>query len=168
MNVVIMGIGKDGLFPMYMPLIGGTPAEQTLKELVEYSRKPENWFHKPEESAEAAKIRSDPRPEGGHHAPHARHFKVQDASGGTELEYHVTFTFTRGQFSPTNSMEDLKECLFRHATIGVGNMERLVGRLEAFTILKFLGFKEPEPYAVVHPDFPAVVFLEPLKEGEEP
>jgi len=167
MNVVIMGIGPGGLTPMYMPVIGGTPAGQTLKELVEFAKKPENWFKDPNDSAEAAKTRSDPRPEAAAHAPHARHIKVKCASG-QDLEYHITFTITKGQLAMAKDENHLRECLFRHATIGTGDMTRLVGKMEAFTILKFLGFKTEEPYAVIHPDFPAVVFLEPLPEGEQP
>lgn len=166
MNVVIMGIGPGGITPMYMPIIGGTPAEQTLKELVEFAKKPENWFQDPNKSAEAAKKKSDPRPEAAAHAEHARHFTCKCASG-QDLEYHLTFTITKGQLAMAKDPEHLKDTLFRHATLGVGDMTRLVGKMEAFTILKFLGFKSEEPYAVIHPDFPAVVFLEPIPEGEE-
>lgn len=150
-----------------MPIIGGTPAEATLKELVEFSQKKENWFQNPDESAEAAKKRTDPRPKGGHHASHARHITVKD-SAGEEHKYSIVFTITQGQLAPKGDLNKIKTVLLRHATLAVGGMSRPIGTLEAFTILRFLGFKTG--FGLMqseHPDFEASVFLEPLSESEE-
>lgn len=149
----------------HLPVIGGTPAEAELKELIAFSEKKENWFNKPEQSAEARKTSTDPRPNGGHHAPHTRHITVHDSVEGEET-YHVSFTITQGQIAPGGDISKAKDALFRHATIGVGDMERLVDPIEAFTVLKFLGFKSV-PVPIRHPDFPALVFLEILTPEEE-
>jgi len=150
----------------HLPVIGGTPAEEVLKELTQFSQKKENWYNDPNKSAEAAKTSTDPRPEGGHHAVHARHITVPDAIGGEET-YHVSFTITQGQMALKSEPDKLKDKLFRHATIGVGDMTRLVDPIEAFTVLKYLGFKDTGALSTIHPDFPAVVFIEPLTDEEE-
>lgn len=148
----------------HLPIIGGTPAEATLSELVAFSEKKENWFNNPEESAEAAKTRTDQRPEGGHHATNTRHITVKDAFGDEET-YHISFTITQGQVAKAD-LTDIRDVLLRHATIGVGDLSRVVDATEAFTILKFLGFKEI-PRMMEHPDFPALVFLDVLTPEEE-
>ena len=169
-NMMLLSIQEGG--SAHLPLIGSTPAETVLKELVEFAKKKENWFSNPAESAEAAKTRTDPRPEGGHHAPMSRHITVKNASDSGEETYHISFTITSGMIAPskpdgTPDIENAKTLLFRHATLGVGNFERLVDPIEAFTVLKFLGFKTLDPRSVVHPDFTALVFLEPLPPEEE-
>ena len=155
-----------------LPLIGGTPAETVLKEPVVYAKKKENWFTNQAESAEAAKTRTDPRSEGAHHAPSTRHIKVSNAASSEEETYHVSFTITAGQIAQSKpdgspDLTKVENRLFRHATIGVGDFERLVDPIEAFTILKFLEFKTTDPRMVVHPDFTALVFLEPMPLEEE-
>ena len=147
----------------YLPVVGKTPAEDVLKGLVEFAEKKENWFGNPDESAEAAKTRTDPRPEGGFHAPAARHIKVKDAASGDDLEYHVSFTITVAKMmSKTEGGDVFEDVLLRHATIGVGDLSRYVNDLESFAILRFLGFKGMDPLTTEHPDFMARVFFEPV------
>lgn len=164
---MMLVIGSGDVSPLNLPIIKGTPAEQVLKELVEYSEKKEHWFNNPNESAEAAKQRTDPRPENGFHAPHTRHVTVQ-VSDDREETYHVSFTITQGQVAPDGDIEKAQDVLFRHATLAVGDMERLPNEIEAFTISRFLGFKAGKiPYAMRHPDFPAAVLLEVIPPEEE-
>lgn len=156
------------MFPVpKMPLIRKTPAEEVLKELVEFAFKKENWFQNPHESAEARKIRTDPRPEGGSHATSTRRFTAQLASGGEE-RYQVAFTITVAVPLGQEPGKGPGEVLLRHATIGVGDMSRLPDETEAFTILSVLGFDFNEPASETpHPDFPAMVFLQPVKPQED-
>ena len=160
-------IGSEGMTPLNLPIIKDTPAEQALKELVEYSEKKEHWFNNPNESAEAAKQRTDPRPENGFHAPHTRHITVPVGDGNMET-YHVSFTITQGKLAPKGDIEKAQDVLFRHATIAVGDMERLPNEIEAFTLSRFLGFKAGKiPWATRHPDFPAAVLLEVVSPEDE-
>ncbi len=155
------------MFPVpKMPLIMKTPAEKELKDLVEFAFKKENWFTSNEASAERA--RTDPRrPEGGYHAPSTREFVVQLASGGEE-RYRVAFTITVAIPLNREVVGSPDRVFLRHATIGVGSMDRLPDPTEAFTILTVLGFDFNEPASEVpHPDFPAMVFLQPVKPQED-
>lgn len=165
MLLVMQGLPISG--PPRMPILKGTSAEEELKDLVAYSRKKEHWFNNPNESAEAAKKRTDPRPEGGHHAPHTRHITLQTSEG--EETYHVSFTITVAQAFAEGHQDNAIEVLLKHATIGVGDMSRLPDPTEAFTILVFLGFDSRGEVirSTEHPDFMAAVFLQPLTEAEE-
>ena len=163
-RVLILGGG-------HFPLIGGTPAEEVLKELVAYSMQKEHWFEDPNESAESAKLRTDHDKKEPHHAPHTRHITVREALGDGETEYHITFTITKGQLVPQEKFDEGSrkhtEVLIRHATISVGDGSRYLDGVEMFTILKFLGFKGSEPMTTTHPDIPALVFYELILPEEE-
>lgn len=164
MLMVMQGLPMSGI--PRMPMIKGTPAEDALKDLVAYSRKKEHWFQNPNESAEAARKKTDPRPEGGHHAPHTRHITLETSTG--QETYHVSFTITVAKAYAEGHEEEAQDVLVKHATIGVGAMERLPDPTEAFTILNFLGFdSQGAVQSTTHPDFPAAVFLQALTEAEE-
>jgi hypothetical protein len=153
-----------------MPLIGKTPAEEVLKELVEFAKKKENWFDSFEKSAEAVGARSDKtevrRPEGGHHGAHVRNITVDLADGRKET-YNVVFTITKAQMAKGQDLSNLKDVLLRHATVSVGAMDRFPDEIECFTISRFLGFKQEGLNAQEHPQYPGVVLFEPIPPEEE-
>lgn len=147
-------------FPV-LPIIGGTPAEEELKELVAFAKKKENWFDPEVMSIEEINRRTDIKPKNAKNASNARHIKVGEET------YHIVFTITKATLLSKKSSDKNKEILCRHVTIGVGDFSRIADISEAFTILSFLGFNFQRITTTPYPYESALVFIEPLSSKEE-